>query len=73
MKNYTILGSTFILTATLLFIGNRLYQAIMLVVLRTLYYVTLEEKIIYGLSGVFLVAGVFFCYLALKEELKKKK
>jgi len=73
MKTYALLGSTFILVATLLFVGNRLYEAIKCVGLRYLYYLSLDEKIIYGLSGVFLVAGAFFCYLALKEELKKKK
>lgn len=71
MNGYCKLSSTFIISATLLFCVNRLYEAITSVGLTTTYYLSVAEKLTYAASfGFFAVGAVFLC-LALKENAKK--
>ena len=72
MKHYPVLASSFFIVAALLFVGNRLYEAIKSIGLTTLYYLSLSEKVIYGVSFVFLIAGVACIYLAIRESKQHK-
>lgn len=71
-QQYPILASTFLIIATLLFVGNRLYEAIKSIGLNTVYYLSLDEKVIYGVSFAFLIAGFVCIYLGMKEHRRCK-
>lgn len=67
MKIYSQLASTFIISAILLFIGNKLYEAIKSIGLTTSYYLSFNEKITYGAGFVFFIAGLVCIFFAIRE------
>lgn len=71
MKDYSHIGSTFLIVAALLFGVNRLYEAITSIGLPVVYTLSIAEKLIYIASFVFLVVGLFFLWLAIKESRNK--
>ena len=77
MKPHAIIGSTFVLAAVLLFIGNRISHTLELTFfyLVTNTYVSsgtmpLCEKLTYVASGIFFLLGVIFIVISMKESIK---